>query len=181
VPDKEYYSFDEVLKDLEMEEQDLKRLVSAGEIRAFRDRDTMRFKATDVERLKSQPGSGDDGEELELELGDDLDLGDELDLGDGGAEELVLEDDGGLDVGGVEEVDLSAQASHGGEADESSPRRRVPRSQAQAAEQEATDGAGLWFAMFVGFAALIFANFAAWSAVSGEPNSLTRFLADMFT
>lgn len=177
--DKEYYSFEEVLKDLEMEEQDLKRLVSAGEIRAFRDRDTMRFKATDVERLKGQPASDGGGDELELELGDDLDLGEELDLGESGAEDLVLEDDGGLGVGGVEEVDLGAQDY--GEADEASPRRRVPRSQAQAAEAEATDGAGLWLALFVGFAVLIFANFAAWSAVSGETNSLTRFLADMFT
>ena len=31
--DKEYYSFEEVLKDLKLEENELKRLVSAGEIR----------------------------------------------------------------------------------------------------------------------------------------------------
>lgn len=176
--DKDYYSFDEVLSDLRMEEDELKRLVSAGEIRAFREKDTMRFKAVDIERLKSTP----EDEDLELDLGEELDLGaDEeldLDLSDGG-EELVLDDasDGGFEV---EEVDLAAGKSRGG-GGRSAPARRVPRSQAQpGGEEEGSEGAGMLFLLGLGFVILIFANFAAVGAVDGNTNALTGFIADMF-
>lgn len=48
----EYYSFERVLKELQIEEDELKRLVSEGEIRAFRDEDKMKFKKSDIEGLK---------------------------------------------------------------------------------------------------------------------------------
>ena len=48
----EYYSFERVLKELQIEEEELKRLVSEGEIRAFRDEDKMKFKKSDIEGLK---------------------------------------------------------------------------------------------------------------------------------
>lgn len=48
----EYYSFERVLKELQIEEDELKRLVSEGEIRAFRDDDKMKFKKSDIEGLK---------------------------------------------------------------------------------------------------------------------------------
>jgi hypothetical protein len=48
----EYYSFERVLKELQIEEEELKRLVSEGEIRAFRDDDKMKFKKSDIEGLK---------------------------------------------------------------------------------------------------------------------------------
>ena len=131
--DKDYYSFEEVLRDLDMEEDQLKKLVSAGEIRAFRDKNTMRFKAEDIARLRG-------GEDADLELDDDLDLDldDDLDLdldddqgggeleladdeplldlddaGDDLCDELVLEDDhslGGSLGGDVEEVDLGGDS-----------------------------------------------------------------------
>ena len=171
---KDYYSFDEVLSDLRMEEEELKRLVSAGEIRAFREKDTMRFKAADIERLKAT-----EDEPEEIDLGADLDL----DLGESDAEELVL-DDGGAELE-VEEVDLAAEAtaaparaSRGGGKE--APSRRTPRSQAAQASEEAQDGVGLLFALGLGFVILIFANFAALGAVDGTTNALTRFLANMF-
>lgn len=173
MPDKDYYSFDEVLSDLRMEEDELKRLVSAGEIRAFRDQDTMRFKAADVERLKPTDGGGAEADDdLELDLEDELDLGEELDLG--GSEELVLEDDGGE----VEELDLAA-GSRSSRRGSSAPQRSAPRSQAVAAE--ASDSPGIIFALVLGFILLIFANFAALGAVAGRANALTGFLADMFS
>lgn len=49
---QEYYSFERVLKELQIEEEELKRLVSEGEIRAFRDEDKMKFKKSDIEGLK---------------------------------------------------------------------------------------------------------------------------------
>jgi len=178
--DKDYYSFDEVLSDLRMEEEELKRLVSAGEIRAFREKDTMRFKAADIERLKST----DSGDDLELDLGDDLELAElssdddlDLDLSEDG-EGLVLVDDlGEKPALEVEEVDLAAASSRGS----STPSRSVPRSQAKAAaEEEGTEGAGMLFLLAAGFIILIFANFAAVGAVDGTSNSLTGFIADMF-
>lgn len=181
--DKDYYSFDEVLSDLRMEEEELKRLVSAGEIRAFREKDTMRFKAADIERLKST--STDD--QLELDLGDELDLADlgsddELDLDlseDTEGLELVddlddLDEKSGLEV---EVVDLAAGSRRGS----STPSRSVPRGQAKAAaEEEVTEGAGMLFLLALGFVILIFANFAAVGAVDGTSNALTGFIADMF-
>jgi hypothetical protein len=50
---KDFYSFERVLKELQLEEEELKRLVSEGEIRAFRDQDTMKFKKEEVERFRS--------------------------------------------------------------------------------------------------------------------------------
>ncbi len=49
---EEYYSFEDVLKDLEIGEEELKRMVSEGELRAFRDENKMKFRRDDVENLR---------------------------------------------------------------------------------------------------------------------------------
>jgi hypothetical protein len=49
---EEYYSFEDVLKDLEIGEEELKRMVSEGELRAFRDENKMKFRKDDVENLR---------------------------------------------------------------------------------------------------------------------------------
>jgi len=49
---EEYYSFEDVLKDLEIGEEELKRMVSEGELRAFRDENKMKFRRDDVESLR---------------------------------------------------------------------------------------------------------------------------------
>jgi excisionase family DNA binding protein len=88
----EFYTFDEVLKRLAINESKLKRLVSEGEIRAFREGDQMKFRRTDVENLdvtgaRSEEETGvidlSKGKEESSEtLTDDLifDEGDDLDL-----------------------------------------------------------------------------------------------------
>ena len=48
----EYFSFEDVLGELELGEEDLKRMVSEGELRAFRDENKMKFKQEDVDALK---------------------------------------------------------------------------------------------------------------------------------
>jgi len=75
VAEQEFYSFDEALKQLRLKEEELKRLVSEGEIRAFREGGTMKLRRTDVESLRS-----------ELSGGEVVDLGEVK-------EELVFEDD----------------------------------------------------------------------------------------
>ncbi|MBK7877859.1 MAG: hypothetical protein IPJ77_19430 [Planctomycetes bacterium] len=83
----EFYSFEEALKELRLKEEELKRLVSEGEIRAFREGDTMKLRKADVENLRA-----------ELSGGEVVDLGEVK-------EELVFEDD----VEVVEDTGLATQ------------------------------------------------------------------------
>lgn len=88
----EFFTFDEVLKRLSIDETKLKRLVSEGEIRAFREGDQMKFRKADVENLdltgaRSEEETGvidlSAGKKGDSEtLTDDLifDEGDDLDL-----------------------------------------------------------------------------------------------------
>jgi hypothetical protein len=48
----EYMSFEDVLKELQVDEEELKKLVSQGELRGFRDGTSMKFKKEDVGNLK---------------------------------------------------------------------------------------------------------------------------------
>ena len=50
----DFYSFDEALDELKLKEEELKRLVSEGELRAFRKGDTMKIRRADVELLRSE-------------------------------------------------------------------------------------------------------------------------------
>lgn len=83
----EFYSFEEALKELRLKEEELKRLVSEGEIRAFREGDTMKLRKADVENLRA-----------ELSGGEVVELGDVK-------EELVFEDD----VEVVEDTGMATQ------------------------------------------------------------------------
>lgn len=86
--DKEFFSFDNALDKLELAEDDLKRLISAGEIRAFRDGSKMRLRTEDVNRVATDLGLG--GEVNELDAGEVLEV-----------EEVMLSDDDNLDAGMV--------------------------------------------------------------------------------
>ena len=48
---EDFVSFEKALRDLSMQSEELKKLVSEGEIRAFRDGQSMKFKREDVEGL----------------------------------------------------------------------------------------------------------------------------------
>ncbi len=87
--DEEFYNFDEALRELNLKEEELKRLVSEGEIRAFREGDTMKLRRSDVEGLRS-----------ELLGGEVVDLG-------GSGEELVFEDDLELQEAGMATEEIS--------------------------------------------------------------------------
>jgi len=83
VPEQDFFSFDEALNQLNLREEELKRLVSEGEIRAFREGDTMKLRRADVESLRK-----------ELIGGEVVDLG-------GAGEDLVFEDDLELEETGM--------------------------------------------------------------------------------
>lgn len=53
---KGFYTFDEVLRQLNIDENRLKRLVSEGEIRAFREGDWMKFKVTEIDQISGKRG-----------------------------------------------------------------------------------------------------------------------------
>ena len=203
MPDRDYYSFDEVLNDLKLEEDELKRLVSAGEIRAFRDKNTMRFKAEDVARLRGARGTPEDLEldDLELELEDAVaaepvaELGSEttiesIDLGDAPAsEELVLEESS---VSG-EVIEIGGDAEVAPEVIEVAPARPArpaggARKAAKAAAAPAepveaiTEGGAMLALMMVGAVLLIVANFLVLDAAVGRASSaVTRAVANWFS
>lgn len=86
---EEFYSFEDALRELRLKEEELKRLVSEGEIRAFREGDTMKLRRTDVETLRQ-----------ELTGGELVDLG-------GSEDEIVFEDSGLGDQAGMATEEIS--------------------------------------------------------------------------
>lgn len=88
----QFFSFEEALKELRLKEEELKRLVSEGEIRAFREGETMKLRKSDVETLRH-----------ELSGGEVVDLGDVK-------EELVFEDDVLSDAGmATQEIGMATE------------------------------------------------------------------------
>jgi excisionase family DNA binding protein len=61
----EFYTFDEVVRQLKIDEGKLKRLVSEGEISAFREGDVMKFKRTEIDKLATK-GTGSETSETVL-------------------------------------------------------------------------------------------------------------------
>ena len=67
----EFYTFDEVLRQLNIDENRLKRLVSEGEIRAFREGDQMKFKRGEIDNLAGKGGRSSDTSLSEISLEED--------------------------------------------------------------------------------------------------------------
>lgn len=92
-------SFQQALDKLHLQEEELKRLVSQGEILAFRDGDDMRLRRSDIDSLSA-------------ELGDDIDFADE-DFDDPGmataqisaADTLIDDIDDVDDIDDIDELD----------------------------------------------------------------------------
>jgi len=143
----EFYTFDEVVRQLKIDEGKLKRLVSEGEISAFREGDVMKFKRTEIDKLSTKSGGSETSEtvlsEITLEdeapafeesgetLTDDLvfessDTGDKINLGDQAGlatEEISSQDtfieDVSDDIGmTTEPIDLSADLTEEVEEEE---------------------------------------------------------------
>jgi len=143
----EFYTFDEVVRQLKIDENKLKRLVSEGEISAFREGDVMKFKRTEIDKIATKSGGSETSEtvlsEITLEdeapafeesgetLTDDLvfessDTGDKVNLEDQAGlatEEISSQDtfieDTGDEVGmTTEPIDLSADLTEEVEEEE---------------------------------------------------------------
>lgn len=102
----EFYSFDEVLKRLKIDDQRLKKLVSEGEIRAFREGAEMKFRKADIDtmdRTRPVAGSEDATAAIDLSAG-----------GHAGQSETLTDDlifDEGDDVGSKEAGMATAEIS----------------------------------------------------------------------
>ncbi len=175
--DSEFASFDDALKKLELEEEDLKRLISAGEIRAFREGSNMRLRVEDVAKVADQLGIGgtvaeeDAGEVLEVE---DLVL-DEAE--EGMATTQLSEEDTLLDEP-VAEVQVAKEAPV-------APRRssagaRSGRASAAAATASLSDeGGGMRAAIICTSLLMLFGIAFAIGMISGETSGITSGIVDM--
>lgn len=172
----QFYSFEEALKELRLKEEELKRLVSEGEIRAFREGDTMRLRRTDVETLRS-----------ELTGGEVVDLGDLR-------EDLVFEDDVELaeDAGlATQEIGMATEEIGGvdtvlEEPDEevvvveTRTERRAPVVAREVVEVESYEGGGLRFLLVVTSIVLVLGLPLALAVSTGKMNAVASALSGLF-
>jgi excisionase family DNA binding protein len=178
VADKEqFFSFEEALKELRLKEEELKRLVSEGEIRAFREGDTMRLRRADVETLRG-----------ELTGGEVVDLGDIK-------EDLVFEDDvelaedSGLatqeigmateEMGGVETV-LEEPADEDDVVEEAVVARRGAPVARAVEEPEMFEGTGLRLVLILTSILLLIGMPFAFAVSTGKMNAVANAFASMF-
>jgi len=112
VADDQFLSFEDALDQLRLQEEELKRLVSEGEIRAFREGDTMKLRAQDVETLREElTGDVDTGASEEIVFEDDVDIVDEAGMA---TEEItdvetILQEEEVEEVEEVEEIELEEE------------------------------------------------------------------------
>jgi excisionase family DNA binding protein len=186
VPEKDqFYSFEEALKELRLKEEELKRLVSEGEIRAFREGDTMKLRRADVENLRSELSGGevvDLGEVTEeLVFEDDADLEGETGMA---TEEIsnvetIIEDD----VEDVGEIEIEPQAEEAAEAEEElEPAAAEVARRREAPEVETpTENVLLRTVLVLTSLILVLALPVCLSSGSGVPSGVAQAIASLFT
>lgn len=167
MPNDDTFSFQEALNELHLEEEELKRLVSEGEIRAFRDGDNMRLRREDIENLRA-------------ELGGEI-VFDEDDFAETGmATEEITEADTLLDeIDDISEVDdepIMAAAP----ADETQDEDDEVETVRLAPVEEPSESMGLRFAMMATSAVLFLAVPLFLSFSSGQISGLARSIAGIF-
>jgi hypothetical protein len=180
VADESFVSFDKVLRELQMQEEELKRLVSEGEIRAFRDQDKMKFKKEDIERFRRARDASKDDTLAKEDV----------------PEELVFdEDDANQEVGMAtaaiaDDSFLEEEPAPAPEAPVAKAPARSARAAASAGggrkrvtvveDEVATENAG-WKLMIIGSTLFLFiAAFAAFDTAKGERTGPWSNIADMF-
>ncbi len=109
----EFYSFDEVLRQLNIDENRRKRLVSEGEIRAFREGGAMKFKRLEIDGLAGRAGRGSQTSETSLtEISLEDDSQPTVNVGAGAGDTLsddLLEEPDLTASGGLQTAEISSQ------------------------------------------------------------------------
>ena len=201
----EFYSFDEVLRQLNIDENRLKRLVSEGEIRAFREGDQMKFKRNEIDGLGGRGGRGGQTSETSLtEISLEDDSSPTVNVGKGKGDPL---NEPNLKVhGGMRTAEISSQdtfidkagdvgmstepidfTEDGGDADEvedigAEKKRTVQRSRgAQTVIVSDEPASPLWsLVLGVTFIIGIASVLVGLSASRGYENSVSKKLAETF-
>ena len=195
MPEKEeFIPLEKALKELRLKEEELKRLVSEGEIRAFRDADKMKFKREDIEQLKQDTGKTikfqdessdtltDDllfDEEIE-----DLDLDEEI----GMATAPISSDETFVDdtpkrpsVSKTRVTRTQPEAAGASRGKTTTIRRTTGRSSQIRAAEEAAEGniSPAFMGLTILTSIILFVGMMVWySIASGEPNSFTQAIGE---
>lgn len=198
----EFYSFDEVLKRLKIDEQRLKKLVSEGEIRAFREGAEMKFRKLDIDNMdKTRPvaGSEDATAAIDLSAGgggsqqsetltDDLifDEGDDVGSKEAGmataeisSQDTFVDEGVGmstepLDVDGEPSTqEVSAGAKKGAKGKPAAGSASKPRPSARAMDDEKPTEVGWCVAMAFGAVVLLCAVFVTWDVAKSDKPEAT--------
>lgn len=174
--DDQFLSFEDALDKLRLQEEELKRLVSEGEIRAFREGDTMKLRAQDVEDLRGELGGDamDVGDSAEIVFEDDVDVMDEAGMA---TEEItdvetILQDDDE-----VEEIDLAEEVI---EEAAPAPTRRSSARAAVAVEEVAHESAAVKAFMVLTSFVMILGVPVVMAVSNNHISSLARGIASMF-
>jgi hypothetical protein len=177
VPKDDFDDFDKALDRLGLEAEELKRLVSEGEIRAFREGGNMRLRAEDVESLRR---GIEEGAFLEEDSEDNT-------------EELVFEEDGlGEDEVGMattqlseeetlldeDEVNLEKAEAAGTESAATKVQRQRSRAQQLQAQDSKQNPLFVGIAVFTAIIALVCGLPAAAGGASGLPSAASGWFVD---
>lgn len=207
---EDYLSFEKVLRELKIEEEELKRLVSAGEIKAYREADKkMQFKPEDVEKLREIRSADPDVIEL-LDSADDLDIDgeptvdlggtetteelsfDDVDFGDDLGLDETSDDDDALFDGDAEEaeeeelelgsLDLDDQDLESQAADMGTPSARIRKSKIAGIAEEEEEAEPQWVIGLMAASTLILliGIFVMMDIASSTPSALVGWLVGMF-
>jgi excisionase family DNA binding protein len=152
----EFLSFEKALRELKMRSEELKKLVSEGEIRAYRDGDSMKFRKEDVASL----GVKSEGQES-LQMED------------------ALEDDTGMVTEQISEEDTLLAED---DVVEEKPAARSRPSRAAVAAAPAEPGkepTWVTVAAFVGFLVFVWGGLLHYS-ISKEGDPKDSFLTSLF-
>ena len=181
MPD-EFYSFQEALDQLRLKDEELKRLVSEGEIRAFREGETMKLRKADVEALRSELSGGEvvDLGEIrdEIVFEDDADLVDETGMA---TEEIsnvetIIEDD----VPDVGEIEIEEEVVVASDADEDAvvAEARVRRTEIE--DESGYESGAFRFVLALTSLVLVLALPLVISATSGRRSGVADAIASLF-
>ncbi len=160
----DFISFEKALRDLQLQSEQLKKLVSEGEIRAFRDGDSMKFKKEDLDALR---GGGADEDELVF--------ADSLEDDTGMVTEELSEEDTLLADDDEDDEPVAAAPTRGGSRAAAAP---APRSAARSRIEVETDDQKepVWVtaAIILGFFALLYGLMIVYTTASGgDPSGIT--------
>lgn len=171
----EFISFDKVLRDLQMQEEELKRLVSEGEIRAFRDQDKMKFKKEDVERFRRARDSSKDETLSKEEVPEELVFDEDDANQEVGMATAAIADDSFL-----EEEAAPAPAAKAAPARTSRPAATPARKRVTVEDESEHEGPMWKVAILLATLVLFIGSMVVLDAARATSSGLTQPFANMF-